>query len=73
MNDAASPARMSLDEMADFVCRLTDRGIMLNGDVARVTLTLSPEEVRALDAVARFLRLISPFRVKILNLVNGRR
>jgi hypothetical protein len=62
----------TIDEMQDFAADLHLRCKPREGYVSRETLLiLSERDVQGLDAIARFLALISPFRTQILEMVNG--
>lgn len=64
----------TIEEMQLFMAELHARCTPREMYVAReTTLFLNAREIAGIDAVTRFLALISPFRKDILDLVNGTR
>lgn len=62
----------TIEEMQLFAADLHARCAPREGYVSReATLYLNAREIAGLDAVTRFLALISPFRQQILDIVNG--
>lgn len=66
------PPPKTIDEMQSFASELYARCTPREGYVSREALLfLDARDVAGLDAIARFLSLISPLRQQILDLVNG--
>lgn len=66
------PPIKTIEDMQDFAAELHARCTPREGYVSReASLFLNERDIQGLDAIARFLALISPFRSQILDLVNG--
>ncbi|MBX9760186.1 MAG: hypothetical protein K2Y29_15520 [Beijerinckiaceae bacterium] len=68
----SDPAPRTIDEMQAFAADIHARCKPREGYVAKeASLFLNERDIQGIDAIARFLAIISPFRSQILDLVNG--
>jgi hypothetical protein len=66
------PPIKTIEDMQEFAADLHLRCKPREGYVSKeASLFLNERDIQGLDAIARFLALIAPFRKQILELVNG--